>query len=219
MYSTIPSGPDAPPPDVFDGARLRNVHWTGHYISDPTLAFTNGELRPRACSVSKTKTINVVRPWTIGPYQSYALAKVWEGTARLPNQQEMWRQYNDTRWSHFRGLFGTSGAQGRYPSHQSWSCTNLGMNVAIHRQYVTWINNESLEHGGPLVDNWPVKCVSFLGLHPTSKDLTKLHRNREIFSYYANKEWEFVCVISHSSMTCCADRPPGICQHEQFHAI
>ncbi|KIP07707.1 hypothetical protein PHLGIDRAFT_127476 [Phlebiopsis gigantea 11061_1 CR5-6] len=140
---TIPSGPDAPPPDVFDGARLRNVHWTGHYIADPTLAFTN------------------VRPWTIGPYQSYALAKVWEGTARLPNQPEMWRQYNDTRWSHFRGLFGTSGAQ------------------AIHRQYVTWINNESLEHGGPLVDNWPVK-------------------NREIFSYYANKEWEFEYVSTNN---------------------
>lgn len=28
---------------------------------------------------------------------------------------------------------------------------------AIHRQYVAWLNSESLEHGGVLVDNFPVQ--------------------------------------------------------------
>lgn len=32
--------------------------------------------------------------------------------------------------------------------------------VAIHRQYVVWLNNESLEFGGPLVDNFPVEYVA-----------------------------------------------------------
>jgi len=127
--------PDAP--DVFGGNELRSLHWTGHYIPDPTLAFSN------------------IRPWTLGRYQSLALAKVWQGTARLPTEKEMWEQYNDTsgRWNRFRGLFGT------IPSE------------AIHRQYVVWLNNESLELGGQLVEPWPVQ-------------------NREAFSYYANQLWE-----------------------------
>ncbi|THU85250.1 FAD/NAD-P-binding domain-containing protein [Dendrothele bispora CBS 962.96] len=124
-----------PPSDVFTGSQLKNVHWTGHYIPDPTLAFTT------------------VRPWTAGRYQSYGFAKVWEGTARLPNEAELWRQYNSTRFNNFRGLFGT------------------GPSEALVRQYVTWLNNESLEHGGRLVAPWPVE-------------------NREIFTYYANLEWE-----------------------------
>lgn len=45
--------------------------------------------------------------------------------------------------------------------------------AALERQYVTWLNNESLEFGGRLVNFPPLQ-------------------NREIFSYYANQEWEFV---------------------------
>ncbi|KAK7439021.1 hypothetical protein VKT23_017727 [Stygiomarasmius scandens] len=134
-----------PPGDVFTGSQLKNVHWTGHYIPDPTLAFTT------------------VRPWTAGRYQSYGFAKVWEGTARLPNEAELWRQYNSSRWNNFRGLFGT------------------GPSEAIVRQYVTWLNNESLEHGGRLVEPWPLE-------------------NREIFAYYANLEWE-TDYISKSNFT------------------
>ncbi|KAE9402321.1 FAD/NAD-P-binding domain-containing protein [Gymnopus androsaceus JB14] len=126
---------DAPPSDVFTGFALKNVHWTGHFIPDPTLAFTT------------------VRPWTLGEYQYYGQAKVWEGTAHLPNEKELWAQYNSTRYNYFRGLFGT------------------GPSEAIVRQYVTWLNNESLENGGRLVGPWPVQ-------------------NREVFAYYANQEWE-----------------------------
>ncbi|KAH7879432.1 FAD/NAD-P-binding domain-containing protein [Lentinula edodes] len=127
---------EAPPPsDVFTGPALKYVHWTGHFIPDPTLAFST------------------IRPWTAGQYQYYGQAKVWEGTAHLPNEAGLWAQYNSTRYTFFRGLFGTA------PSE------------AIVRQYVTWLNNESLENGGRLVSPWPVQ-------------------NREVFAYYANQEWE-----------------------------
>ncbi|KAJ7070315.1 FAD/NAD-P-binding domain-containing protein [Mycena belliarum] len=110
-----------------------NLHWTGHYIPDPTLAYTN------------------VRPWTMGKYQSYAFAKVWEGTAHLPTQKKMQEDYDSGKYS-FGGFFGT------HPSE------------ALFRQYVAWLNNESLKNGGRLVAPWPVK-------------------NREVFVYYSNSEW------------------------------
>lgn len=31
--------------------------------------------------------------WTFGEYYAVALAKVWSGTAHIPNQQEMWKKY------------------------------------------------------------------------------------------------------------------------------
>ncbi|KAF9511430.1 hypothetical protein BS47DRAFT_1383429 [Hydnum rufescens UP504] len=62
-------------PIITDGTHLRSLHWTGHYINDPTLAFTN------------------VRPWTLGRYQSLGFAKTWSGKARLPNQEQMWAEY------------------------------------------------------------------------------------------------------------------------------
>lgn len=55
----------------------------------------------------------LVRPWTIGRYQSYAFAKVWEGTARLPAEKQMREDY-DSRKYHFRGLFGTGPAEGEF---------------------------------------------------------------------------------------------------------
>ncbi|KAJ7218309.1 FAD/NAD-P-binding domain-containing protein [Mycena rebaudengoi] len=110
-----------------------NLHWTGVYIPDPTLAYTN------------------VRPWTIGKYQSYALAKVWEGTAHLPTQKEQWEDYHSGKYN-FRGLFGTAQSEG------------------LARQYVAWLNNESLVNGGRFVEPWPLE-------------------NREVFVYYSNVEW------------------------------
>ncbi|KZV64546.1 FAD/NAD-P-binding domain-containing protein [Peniophora sp. CONT] len=97
----------------------RNTHWTGHYIPDPTLAFTN------------------TRPWTTLRYQALGIAKIWEGTARLPNEAELWRQYNETRWNYFWSFWGTERSE------------------ALIRQWVTYLNNESLELGGRLVDTFP----------------------------------------------------------------
>ncbi|KAI0821409.1 FAD/NAD-P-binding domain-containing protein [Irpex lacteus] len=146
---TIPGNPPEseslakPPSDVFGSNTWPKVHWTGNYIPDPTLAFTT------------------VRPWTAGKWQSYGLAKIWSGTARIPNEAELWRQYNSSRWNNFRGLYGTGPSQ------------------ALERQYVTWLNNESLEFGGRLVNFPPLQ-------------------NREIFSYYANQEWEFSYITAQN---------------------
>ncbi|VDB96836.1 unnamed protein product [Peniophora sp. CBMAI 1063] len=112
---------------------LHNVHWTGNYIPDPTLAFTN------------------TRPWTTTRYQALGLARIWQGTARLPNEAELWRQYNSTRYRSFGGLWGTEQSE------------------AFLRQWVTWLNNEALENGGTLVDNFPID-------------------RREQYSYYMNVE-------------------------------
>ncbi|KZV64548.1 FAD/NAD-P-binding domain-containing protein [Peniophora sp. CONT] len=108
---------DTRPTELFRS--YRNTHWTGHYIPDPTIAFTNS------------------RPWTTTRYQALGIAKIWEGTAHLPNEAELWRQYNTTRYRSFWGLPGTEPSQ------------------ALERQWVTWLNNESLENGGALVENWP----------------------------------------------------------------
>ncbi|KAJ7763106.1 FAD/NAD-P-binding domain-containing protein [Mycena maculata] len=106
-----------------------DLHWSGLYIPDPTLGYTN------------------VRPWTMGKYQSYLFAKVWEGTAHLPTLKEMRKVYDSGKYRH-RVL----------PAE------------ALVRQYVAWLNNESLENGGRFVESWPLV-------------------NREIYAYYLNVEW------------------------------
>ncbi|KZW01900.1 FAD/NAD(P)-binding domain-containing protein [Exidia glandulosa HHB12029] len=122
-------------PIITDGTHIRSVHWTGHYIPDPTLAFTAG------------------RPWTVGTLAALAVARTWSGKARLPNLQKRWEQYNGPqRNTFFSGLFGSLGHQ------------------AYHRQLIVWLNNEALELGGRLVDQFPL-------------------RKREEFVYYANLEW------------------------------
>ncbi|KAJ7474908.1 FAD/NAD-P-binding domain-containing protein [Mycena latifolia] len=60
---------------------LSNLHWTGHYIHDPTLAYASAP-----------------HPWTQGRYQSYGFAKVWTGKARLPSHKRMWQDYQDSKY-------------------------------------------------------------------------------------------------------------------------
>ncbi|KAJ7075563.1 FAD/NAD-P-binding domain-containing protein [Mycena belliarum] len=59
--------------DRADPATMRNLHWTGHYIDDPTLAYTTAAI-----------------PWTHGRYQSAGFTRVWARTARLPSRTRMW---------------------------------------------------------------------------------------------------------------------------------
>ncbi|WWC71199.1 uncharacterized protein I206_105152 [Kwoniella pini CBS 10737] len=124
-------------PILTDAHNLQSLSWTGHYISDPTLAFTT------------------VRAWTFGRYQSLAFAKVWKRTARLPSRERLWDEYfNDNHWqAPAKVVFGSIEEE------------------TLGRQYVAWLNSESLIHGGRLVDQWPIQ-------------------NREKFAYYSDEAWE-----------------------------
>ncbi|KAF8309279.1 FAD/NAD(P)-binding domain-containing protein [Clavulina sp. PMI_390] len=64
-------------PIITDGTHIRSLHWTGHYIDDPTLLLCN------------------TNPWTISAlqYQALGTAKVWSGKARLPSSRRMWESY------------------------------------------------------------------------------------------------------------------------------
>ncbi|KAJ7862931.1 FAD/NAD-P-binding domain-containing protein [Mycena olivaceomarginata] len=97
--------------------RPEDIHWTGHYIPDPTLAYTFG------------------RPWTLGRYQSYGLAKVWEGIARLPTSEQM--KLEEEYWREWLG-------------------------EEVFRRYITWLNNASLEHGGRFVEPPPIENLEIL---------------------------------------------------------
>ncbi|KAF8309283.1 FAD/NAD(P)-binding domain-containing protein [Clavulina sp. PMI_390] len=64
-------------PIITDGTHLRSLHWTGHYIDDPTLLLcTTFPFRDGATS-----------------YQALGAARVWAGTARLPSITRMWKTY------------------------------------------------------------------------------------------------------------------------------
>ena len=100
----------------------------------------------------------IARPWTTTRYQALGLAKIWEGTAHLPNEAELWRQYNTTRYRYFGCLWGTEHSEGELgalyhddPVLKGKCC------LAFLRQWVTWLNNDSLENGGALVDNFPIE--------------------------------------------------------------
>ncbi|KAF8323419.1 FAD/NAD(P)-binding domain-containing protein [Clavulina sp. PMI_390] len=62
-------------PIITDGTHRRSLHWTGHYIPDPTLA------------------ISTLFPWDHGPFQATGFARVWSGKARLPSIERMWAAY------------------------------------------------------------------------------------------------------------------------------
>ncbi|KAJ7676510.1 FAD/NAD-P-binding domain-containing protein [Mycena polygramma] len=68
-------------PDLVNPQTMGNLHWTGHYIQDPTLAYMLGP-----------------RMWTLPGYQSYAFAKVWTGKARLPSPERMWTDYQNKKY-------------------------------------------------------------------------------------------------------------------------
>ncbi|KAJ7882157.1 FAD/NAD-P-binding domain-containing protein [Mycena leptocephala] len=112
--------------------RPENIHWTGHYIPDPTLAYTIG------------------RPWTMGRYQSYGLAKVWEGTACLP----------------------PPGLPTDDESEPSWRSMWLG--DTVFRRYITWLNDASLEHGGRFVEPPPIETLELLKYYTVVHFLNRL---------------------------------------------
>ncbi|KAF8309284.1 FAD/NAD(P)-binding domain-containing protein [Clavulina sp. PMI_390] len=106
-------------PIITDGTHLRSLHWTGHYINDPTLLF---------CRTIAFRD-------GAGPHQAIGAARVWAGKARLPSTARMWKIY--------------PGAA-RLP-HELPVLSQMRP-----RLLATWLNNEILEFGGPLVTPPPV---------------------------------------------------------------
>ncbi|KAF8309280.1 FAD/NAD(P)-binding domain-containing protein [Clavulina sp. PMI_390] len=101
-------------PIITDGTHFRSLHWTGHYIDDPTLLL---------CTTN---------PWTIDAlrYQALGAAKVWSEKARLPSITRMW---------------------GSYPGAAHVLVEPPLLGQIRSRLFVTWLNNEILEFGGPLI--------------------------------------------------------------------
>ncbi|KAJ7060917.1 FAD/NAD(P)-binding domain-containing protein [Mycena amicta] len=118
-------------------ATMSNLHWTGHYIHDPTLAYA---LAPR--------------PWTHGRYQSAAIAKVWSNppTARLPSRKRMWDDYVHGKW-------------------QFGDLADILPQEALLRMYIAWLNAESLELGGRMVEPLPIDA-------------------REAYAYFTSLRWK-----------------------------
>ncbi|KAJ7490584.1 FAD/NAD-P-binding domain-containing protein [Mycena latifolia] len=120
--------------------RPENIHWTGHYIPDPTLAYTIG------------------RPWTMGRYQSYGLAKVWQGTAHLPTPEDT--KFADERRN---GTYWRDAWLGEGTAPSIDTCLSFAhLRIELFRRYVTWLNDASLEHGGRFVEPPPIETVELL---------------------------------------------------------
>lgn len=98
------------------GASAANTTHTGPDTTFPTLLWRS----PTVSSLQTTSLTDAdakkARPWTTLRYQAYGIAKIWEGTARLPNEPELWRQYNSTRWSFFWSFWGTERSEGEIVS-------------------------------------------------------------------------------------------------------
>ncbi|KAF8311495.1 FAD/NAD(P)-binding domain-containing protein [Clavulina sp. PMI_390] len=81
LHNSTIQGRDEPEtkvsPVITDGTHLRSLHWTGHYIDDPTLL------------------LSTESPWRdgAGEYQALGAARVWSRTARLPSIARMWQTY------------------------------------------------------------------------------------------------------------------------------
>ncbi|CAK5265899.1 unnamed protein product [Mycena citricolor] len=91
-------------------------------------------------------------PWLHGRYQSLAIAKVWTGRARIPSSEQMIQDIRDKKY--FYGF----------------TLTPL-LYAALVRQYVSWLNTQSLEFGGQFVDQYPLE-------------------SRESYAYFTDKFWK-----------------------------
>ncbi|KAK7054193.1 dimethylaniline monooxygenase [Favolaschia claudopus] len=127
--SSIPinkEGPeDQPQPLVTDGSHYRSLYRDFIYIEEPTLGFMNMNL-------------NTVT-WSFGEYFAIALARVWSGTARLPNQKEMWKEYRKAVAD--RGGYGKG--------------VLFFDSVEYIRFFCGWLNSAAFEFGGKTVDGRP----------------------------------------------------------------
>ncbi|EIW77433.1 FAD/NAD(P)-binding domain-containing protein [Coniophora puteana RWD-64-598 SS2] len=106
------------------GQYMRDMHLDVWYIRDPTLAFLSFTFGTQTFSYCG--------------YQSAALAKVWTGAAKLPNEAMMWDMYAELVKD--RGGFGKE-------------LPFLGPErlARMERYYMGWINEAATKYGGKQV--------------------------------------------------------------------
>ncbi|KAJ7163861.1 hypothetical protein C8R43DRAFT_988994 [Mycena crocata] len=115
---------DRPQPLVTDGSHFRSLYRDFIYIEEPTLGFINMHL-------------NTVT-FTFGEVIAVALARVWSGTAKLPNQAEMWKLYHEEVVS-----------RGGYTKLLPF----LGKRQEEYaRFFAAWLNDSAHRYGGKLVE-------------------------------------------------------------------
>lgn len=73
---------------------LRSLHWTGHYIPDPTLALATGMNHQYYRVSHQQLTFGCpAHSWDTGVYQALTFAKTFGRKARLPSIPRMWKEY------------------------------------------------------------------------------------------------------------------------------
>ncbi|KAJ7762715.1 FAD/NAD(P)-binding domain-containing protein [Mycena maculata] len=118
---------DRPQPLVTDGSHYRSLYREFIYIEEPTLAFMNMNLGAVT--------------WTFGEYFAVAIAKIWSGTARLPNQAEMWKSY--------RERVAASGGYGKKVLYLPSTGGGMSGYIAF---FMGWLNSAAYEFGGKTID-------------------------------------------------------------------
>ncbi|EIW77431.1 FAD/NAD(P)-binding domain-containing protein [Coniophora puteana RWD-64-598 SS2] len=113
---------------ALSGEYLRDLHLDLFYIRDPTLAFLSITFR--------------MQTFTYCGYQSLALAKVWTGTAKLPDTDTMWEMYDD--------LVKERGGIGKTLPY-----LGPGQHEGMRRRYIGWLNEAANKYGGKQIDGVP----------------------------------------------------------------
>ncbi|KAF5371155.1 hypothetical protein D9758_004079 [Tetrapyrgos nigripes] len=121
-----------PQPLVTDGSHVRSLHLDLFYIEEPTLAFINVN--------------GGMQSFVYAEYLAAATASVWNGHAKLPTQNEMWKMYAK-RLEDFGGVF-----------EKHWLFLGSGQADVMMRYFVAWVNEAAVRYGGKQI-NGPSKAA------------------------------------------------------------
>ncbi|OCF42673.1 hypothetical protein I317_03532 [Kwoniella heveanensis CBS 569] len=115
-------------PIVTDGTHLRSLYLDTFYIDQPTIAFQGQNVG--------------IQTFVYGKYAGEAIARVWDGKARLPNRASMWGHF----WNEVE-------LRGGLKKGYQWF--NAKLNKRYLRFFITWLNDEAIKNGGDLLDPAP----------------------------------------------------------------
>lgn len=119
--TTVDANPDDELVVTSDGVMTHNLHKDIFYINDPTLAFIGVPYH--------------VATFSLFDFQAQALARVFAGSAKLPTQEDMRREYEERVESKGRGRF-------------FHSLVTPGHEIAYVKDLAEWVNSYVKETGG-----------------------------------------------------------------------